>query len=179
RHLRPMGELGGGFRIGDCEVRPEDGTVVSPTGLRRLGPRPMAVLVALASRPGRVFSRDELMAEVWAGLVVSDETLSRCISDLRQALDDDPRSPRYIETLARRGYRLLERPSPLIDSRQATSEAEVAATALQGKRRPQLRIRQRGPWLVVSTVLMLAIVAGLLMTDSSDRAPTLVNLAEN
>src|SRR5690606_5148073 len=153
--------------------------LISQDGLRRLGPRPMALLMVLAGQPGKVLSREELMVAVWSGVVVSDETLSRCISDLRQALDDDPRSPRYIETLARRGYRLLERPSPLIDSRQATSEAEVAATALQGKRRPQLRIRQRGPWLVVSTVLMLAIVAGLLMTDSSDRAPTLVNLAEN
>ena len=175
----PMQGLGQGFKIGDREVRPEDGTVISQDGLRRLGPRPMALLMVLAGQPGKVLSREELMVAVWSGVVVSDETLSRCISDLRQALDDDPRSPRYIETLARRGYRLLERPSPLIDSRQATSEAEVAATALQGKRRPQLRIRQRGPWLVVSTVLMLAIVAGLLMTDSSDRAPTLVNLAEN
>lgn len=108
-----MGQLGLGFRFGACEVRPEDGTVRSPSGLTRLGPRPMGVLLTLAGQPGRVFSRDELMATVWAGVVVSDETLSRCISDLRQALDDDPRSPRYIETLPRRGYRAIERPVPL------------------------------------------------------------------
>src|SRR5690606_35745398 len=96
---RAMG-LHEGFRIGDCEVRADDGTVSTASGLRRLGPRPMAVLLALAEQPGKVFSREELMARVWTGLVISDETLSRCISDVRQALDDDRRAPRYIETLA-------------------------------------------------------------------------------
>lgn len=157
-----MGELGGGFRIGDCEVRPEDGTVVSPTGLRRLGPRPMAVLVALASRPGRVFSRDELMAEVWAGLVVTDETLSRCISDLRQALDDDPRSPRYIETLARRGYRLIASPCPLGGAPPEPAsprgdEDDAAANAASAEAESPLpdrsgvtRARRYVPWLLAA-----------------------------
>src|SRR5690606_13647054 len=94
-------------------------------------------------------------------------------------LDDDPRSPRFIETLARRGYRLIERPSPLIDSREASSEAEVAATATQCQDGPLLRIRQRGPWLIVASMLMLGIAPWLLMTDGVDRAPTGVDLAEN
>jgi adenylate cyclase len=168
-----------GFKIGECEVWPEDGTVLSSGGLRRLGPRPMALLVALASQPGKVLSREELMVEVWSGVVVSDETLSRCISDLRQALDDDPRSPRFIETLARRGYRLIERPYRLVDSREATSEAEVAATAPQGQDGALPRIRQSGPWLIVPTMLLLGIAAWLLMTDRVDRAPPGVDLAEN
>ncbi|NGX17042.1 winged helix-turn-helix domain-containing protein [Wenzhouxiangella sp. XN24] len=94
-------------------MAPADGTVLAPHGTQRIGPRAMALLSVLAARPGKVFSREELMKEVWSGLIVSDETLSRCISDLRQALGDNPREPRYIETLSRRGYRLLEAPQPL------------------------------------------------------------------
>lgn len=180
-----MGELGRGFRIGDCEVRPEDGTVHSPSGLRRLGPRPMHLLMTLAAEPGKVFSREELMTSVWSGLVVSDETLSRCISDLRQALEDDPRSPRYIETLARRGYRLIERPRagldvPMVDvpeelpAPEQTVAAETAAASVPGENGGTHRVRGV-PWrsasLAVSLALLLALGAWLLGTREAERVP--------
>src|SRR5690606_912881 len=120
-----MDWLGQGFWIGDCEVVPVEGTVRAPHGMQRIGPRPMALLTALAERPGQVISRDELMVGVWRGLVVSDETLSRCISDLRQALGDDPRTPCYIETLARRGYRLIVTPRPLAAAQQVNDRAKL------------------------------------------------------
>ena len=67
----------------------------------------MNLLCLLASEPGRVFSKQELFDRVWGLEVVEDVTLSRCISDLRRALGDDARAPRYIETLPKRGYRLI------------------------------------------------------------------------
>lgn len=148
-----MGWLAQGFRIGDCEVRPEDGTVAAPSGPRRLGPRPMALLMAFAAQPGKVFSREELMAEVWPGLVVADETLSRCISDIRQALDDDRRSPRYVETLPRRGYRLIEAPSPLQET-PAVMTADAPATAPAAG--PPSRYRRIVPWAAASLAVLLA-----------------------
>lgn len=166
-----MERLGEGFRIGDCEVRPEDGTVLSPAGLRRLGPRPMALLVGLASNAGKVFSRDELMARIWSGVIVSDETLSRCISDLRQALDDDPRSPRYIETLARRGYRLVERPFPLAEAAEGTAPAEPPSATTLATGAPPSRMRQAAPWLATSFALALVIAAWLVTTKSGDAPP--------
>jgi TolB-like protein/Tfp pilus assembly protein PilF len=139
----------------------------------------MALLVALAAQAGKVFSRDELMAEVWSGLVVSDETLSRCISDLRQALGDDPRAPRYIETLARRGYRLLERPGPLTGAQPAASEAEGAETESPAGA-GRVRMAPARPWLAVSLALLLGIAAWLVLTRDADHGATAgPPLAEN
>ena len=67
----------------------------------------MAVLVELAGQEGRTVSRDQLIKSVWPRGWVTDSVLSRCISQLRSALGDDTKSPRYIATIPRKGYRLL------------------------------------------------------------------------
>jgi TolB-like protein/DNA-binding winged helix-turn-helix (wHTH) protein len=78
-----------------------------------LTPRAAAVLTMLAERAEKLVSKQELFERVWGGLAVSDDALTSCIQELRQALGDDARSPRYIETRHRRGYRLIE-PAALI-----------------------------------------------------------------
>jgi len=93
-------------------VDPREGTVSGPGGTVRLEPKVMGVLLALAGRPGRVVSRDELLEEVWPGVVVTEHTLSRCIYQLRHGLveagaESDSSGFRPIETLPKRGYRLL------------------------------------------------------------------------
>jgi len=67
----------------------------------------MAVLACLARRPGEVVSKDELLAEVWPDSHVEDVALARSISEIRRVLRDDARDPKYVETLAKRGYRLV------------------------------------------------------------------------
>ncbi|HMB54514.1 MAG TPA: transcriptional regulator, partial [Thermoanaerobaculia bacterium] len=76
----------------------------------RLEPKVMAVLVELARRPGRVVGKEELLAAVWPDVTVTEDAVWRSIATLRRVLDDDSRAPRFIETLPRRGYRLLETP---------------------------------------------------------------------
>jgi len=93
-------------------VDPREGTVSGPGGTVRLEPKVMGVLLALAGRPGRVVSRDELLEEVWPGVVVTEHTLSRCIYQLRHRLvevgaESESSGFRPIETLPKRGYRLL------------------------------------------------------------------------
>lgn len=91
-------------------VDTREGTVAGPLGSVRLEPKVMDVLSVLASHPGRVVSRDELLDAVWPNVVVTEHTLSRCIYQLRNELgkigaeqgDFNP-----IETLPKRGYRLL------------------------------------------------------------------------
>src|SRR5215510_4886026 len=73
----------------------------------RLTPRAAAVLAALVERAGQLVTRSELFRSVWGDTVVSDAALTACIQELRGALDDDARRPRYIETRHRRGYRLM------------------------------------------------------------------------
>jgi len=73
----------------------------------RLRAQLMDLLVCLASRPGRVFRKDELLAEVWEGRWIADSGLSRCIAELRAAIGDDAQQPRVIQTIIKRGYRLI------------------------------------------------------------------------
>jgi DNA-binding winged helix-turn-helix (wHTH) protein len=75
----------------------------------RVTPKSLALLRALAERPGQVVTKDELFRIVWPDTAVSDAALSSCIMELRQALQDDARRPRYIETVHRRGFRFLAR----------------------------------------------------------------------
>ena len=67
----------------------------------------MDLLVCLASRPGKVFQRNEIVAEVWDGRWIAESALSRCVAELRAALRDDARQPRVIETITKRGYRII------------------------------------------------------------------------
>lgn len=96
-----------GFRIGAFEVEPLTGVVKGPGGEQHVQPKVMDVLVFLAQRQGQLVERDRLLDEVW-GRVTSEEVLTRCISELRRALGDERGTPRYIQTVPKRGYRLLE-----------------------------------------------------------------------
>jgi DNA-binding winged helix-turn-helix (wHTH) protein/TolB-like protein/Flp pilus assembly protein TadD len=73
----------------------------------RVEPKAMEVLMVLAGRAGRVGPREQLLAAVWPGVVVGDEALTQSIIKLRRALGDNPRLPTYIETISKRGYRLI------------------------------------------------------------------------
>jgi TolB-like protein len=102
-----------GFRLAQWDVHPRRGLLVSGTRARRVEPRAMDVLTCLAREGNAPVTRSEFLKEVWQGRVVTDEVLSRCISQLRARLDDDPRAPRFIETLPKIGYRLLIAAIPL------------------------------------------------------------------
>lgn len=67
----------------------------------------MDLLTFLAATGGRVVSKDEIIDAVWEGRFIAEATLTRSIADLRRALDDNQRCPQYIETIAKRGYRLV------------------------------------------------------------------------
>lgn len=98
---------GGSFRVGDWLIHPEVSEVVGAGGVTRLEAKPMAVLVELASRAGRVVSREDLLAAVWGDSFVTEEVLTHSVWELRRALGDDARNPTYLQTVPRRGYRLI------------------------------------------------------------------------
>lgn len=76
----------------------------------RLEPKVMAVLACLARRSRKIVTKEEIREEVWDGAIVVDEALQRIISLLRKALEDNPRAPTFIETIPKKGYRLLVEP---------------------------------------------------------------------
>jgi TolB-like protein len=67
----------------------------------------MDVFVCLAEHPNELVTREHLLSIVWSGNAVSDEQLTRAIGELRRALDEDRGDPKYIETVPKRGYRLI------------------------------------------------------------------------
>jgi DNA-binding winged helix-turn-helix (wHTH) protein/type II secretory pathway predicted ATPase ExeA len=78
----------------------------------KLTPRAAAVLAVLIERAGQPVTREELFRSVWRDAVVGDAALTACIQELRRALGDDARRPRFIETRHRRGYRFVARTGP-------------------------------------------------------------------
>src|SRR4030095_2302722 len=72
-------------------------------------PRAFAVLCTLARQPGQLVTKDQLLDAVWGHRHVSESVLKTTLSELRAALRDDAREPRYIETASRRGYRFIAR----------------------------------------------------------------------
>ncbi len=100
------------FFIYDWHIQPELLRIVAPDGqMHTLEPKIMDVLLFLAQRAQQVVSRDELMEQVWGDCIVVDDTLSRCISQLRKVFQDLPEKPAFIETIRSKGYRLLVAPS--------------------------------------------------------------------
>ena len=95
------------YYLGDQRIEPARCVILTAAGEIRVEPRVMDVLVLMVTHAGQVVTREEFINSVWNGTFVTDEVLSRCIYRLRQTLGDDSRNPRYIETVSKRGYRLI------------------------------------------------------------------------
>jgi adenylate cyclase len=102
-----MRTLLSGFRLNGHLIRPASGEVEGPAGPMRVEPKAMAVLTVLAEAGGAVVSRDTLIQAVWPRGFVTDDVLTRCIGQLRRALGDNTSAPAFLETIPRRGYRLV------------------------------------------------------------------------
>ena len=100
------------FRIGESHhVEPSLNSVTGPAGTVRLEPKVMQVLVLLAAHAGQVVAKERLMATVWPDAFVTDDVLTRAISELRRVFGDDAKESRFIQTIPKSGYRLIARVS--------------------------------------------------------------------
>jgi TolB-like protein/DNA-binding winged helix-turn-helix (wHTH) protein/Flp pilus assembly protein TadD len=110
--------MAAGFRLAEWTVQPQLNTLERNGHTARLEPKVMQVLVSLADHHGELVPKEQLIRAVWADTFVTDEVLTRCISELRKALNDDPKQPRFIETISKGGYRLLPPVEPLLGKTQ-------------------------------------------------------------
>ena len=96
-----------------------------------LAPRPFAVLCALARTPRMLVTKNALLDAVWGHRFVTDSVLKSAISEVRAALQDDPKQPRYIETACRRGYRFIavSAASPAAALAEATTAGGLGVSA--------------------------------------------------
>jgi DNA-binding winged helix-turn-helix (wHTH) protein/tetratricopeptide (TPR) repeat protein len=72
-----------------------------------LSPKVMDLLHLLASRPSQLVTKEDILRELWPDVAVTDNAVTQVVSELRQALGDDPSSPNYVQTVPRRGYRFI------------------------------------------------------------------------
>lgn len=162
--MRLMGftshELQAGFRIGECLVEPRQNRLVHGDVEAHLESRVMDVLVCLAERAGEVVSRETLNAQVWGNVVVTDQAVTNCISELRRHLGDGPTN-RIIETIPKRGYRL------------------AATVQLAGVETTTQHAPARRPWLVAAgiVVLVTAALGSAWWWRQSASTPTLISVA--
>ena len=109
--------------IGDWIFDPHSRYLSAEAAKHRLSPKAAQVLVVLLQEPGRVSSRETLLDTVWPDQHVGEEVLTQAITELRRALGDDFRQPKYLETIHKAGYRLLLDP----DSEDSAGSASWAA----------------------------------------------------
>lgn len=93
--------------FGDFVIDRADERVIGAEGPLKLGNKAYRVLLALAEQDGKLLTKDALFSTVWDGTIVSESALTSAIKELRRALGDESRTPRYIESVYGRGYRLL------------------------------------------------------------------------
>ena len=113
------------LRIGSWVVAPSLNSITSGGRTVRLQPKVMEVLLCLAKHPGETLSKEQLFQAVWPSVIVTEDALKHCVAELRRAFDDDARNPHVIETIAKRGYRLL---APVSALAAATAPPESAVT---------------------------------------------------
>jgi TolB-like protein/DNA-binding winged helix-turn-helix (wHTH) protein/Tfp pilus assembly protein PilF len=144
------------FRLDELAIDPRAGEITGPGGREKLDPKVMDVLVMLARDAGHVVLREDLIAGVWPDTVVTDESLSRCIYELRRQLCSagGERYRALVETLPKRGYRL---------NAAVTPAAEVAA--------PRVPAKRRGRIVVAGSVAILAAAAWVAATWRPEGSP--------
>ena len=130
----------------------------------------MRLLLCLAERAGKVVSVDDLLNQVWSGVIVSPDSVYQAVASLRRFLGDDPKHPSYIETVPRLGYRMVANVSPWPNQSDAhaalsgASASQAVPSALV--RSAPVRPRYRPPFnWAVATALCLAVVVALLLYD--------------
>ncbi len=126
------------FHVGGWLVQPSLNVIAQAGTARHLEPQMMDLLAFLATTGGRVVSKDEIIDAVWQGRFIADASLTRAVADLRRALGDDQQPHRFIETIPKRGYRLVAEVLPAgrtapVPSPNAIAAGMQAPVAQQGR----------------------------------------------
>jgi eukaryotic-like serine/threonine-protein kinase len=177
--------LQNGFLVGDSHrVEPSLNSVTGPAGTIRLEPKVMQVLVLLAGHAGQVIAKERLIRTVWPDTFVTDDVLTRAISELRRVFGDDVKESRFIQTIPKSGYRLIARVSPsgvdqeiaapghpahletaaaaddhdiadaLIELEDASKPIASTRPAADGAAEPSVRRRERPAWMTAAALLL-------------------------
>jgi Tol biopolymer transport system component/DNA-binding winged helix-turn-helix (wHTH) protein len=144
-----------------------DDIVVDPTAFRLLKggepvhiePKALQILIVLVGRRDRPVTKQELLEQVWPGVAVTDNALTRAIAQLRKTLGDDAATPRYIETVPTRGYRFIGTLRAKTDVRASPKQRRLLAISL----------------IVISMLLVMSIVTSSIKKVERKRVEVVQN----
>ena len=124
------------IRFGPFQVDPRTWSLTQSGESVDLSPRLVEILAAIVEKNGEIVTKDELLDRFWPGINISENTLTRAIADIRKALGEQASEPKYIQTLARRGFRFIadasvERPAP--GARRPEPDDDPFQAWVQGK----------------------------------------------
>ena len=151
-----------GFKVGDWQVQPSLNRLTRNGEDVRVEPKVMQVLEALAETPGEVVTRDQLVARVWPDVFVSEDVLHRAIRELRRAFGDDTAKPQYVETIRKRGYRLI---AP-VRFAEPQAAAQIVATQI-----PKAGSNDITKIFAAAAVILAAVLGAVVFALASRSAP--------
>ena len=156
------------FYIGSWLIQPQQHRIRGEENAVRIEPKVMDVLLCLAEFPRETVTRDYLLETVWEGTVVTDDVLTRSISELRKIFGDNPRKPRVIETIPKVGYRLLLEPA--LDHRGDSIPIDVPTLDISSLVKPTSQnvspIRSPVSWFIAG-ILIIIVIAFFWVRSSS------------
>lgn len=154
------------FSIGPWLVEPPINRLSCDSHVIQLEPKVMDVLVRLAEKPGGVLSKEELLSSVWRGTFVSEDVLTRAVSQLRKMLEDDARQPRFIETVSRKGYRLV---MPVRQTEETASEKPELTGPTRSDRDAPLGAYSSSRVLYLLAFLVVVVLGAIWLFRRSSR----------
>jgi TolB-like protein/DNA-binding winged helix-turn-helix (wHTH) protein/Flp pilus assembly protein TadD len=160
------------YRFGDVEIDLEGFRLLKAGKPVPVEPKALNLLVFLVQNPGRMVGRRELIDAVWSDAFVTDHVLNRAIGQLRKLLADDPKEPRYIETVPTLGYRFIagvvregaETPAPAGATDQKTPSSAGGQGSASWDPSPSGQVsltRRKGRWVIGALALVLVLVVGV------------------
>jgi DNA-binding winged helix-turn-helix (wHTH) protein len=161
--MKPNSSSPAQVHIGSFELDIQTGELRQDGFKARLQEQPREILAMLLEHPGDVVTREELKRRLWPDhtFVDFEHGLNKAINKLRESLGDDADKPRYIETLPRRGYRLIApvKPvtamSPLLDGEASVQSTAVGMAPLQ----QETPHRKRWIWLLAASMGLIVAAA--------------------
>jgi|HubBroStandDraft_1064217.scaffolds.fasta_scaffold03354_5 transcriptional activator of cad operon len=153
------------LRVGAWRVDPLASQISNGHETVRMEARTMRLLICLAERPGEVVSIEELLDQVWAGVIVTPDSVYQGIAALRRHLADDPKDPSYIATVPRLGYRMIATVAPWIDDPTSGTSPVPESSA----DRPRANRREKYVAPILVAVILAIAIAFLVRNWLTDR----------
>ncbi len=174
------------MRVGQCLVELDTHRIVRGEHITRMSPKSVALLRCLLTHIGQTVSRDQLIEEVWNSQHASDELLTQAIKELRRAFKDDPKTPQYIETIPKGGYRLIasienaaltpRAGAPVAGLVTATTREAMPDPANDQDQKPRRPDVSLAAYVFATAALLVAVAAILVATRPAARDATKIDL---